>query len=301
MPSSRSAASRRVGERPGHPGEVPDGRALPAPLGQRARGLALEVDHDPVAVGRPEHLAEVVVAVGPDREPGRADGGELVDEVAEVLRPVRHGAERVVVGEGCERRPDLLVDLGGEQPERLGARLLGCEVRVGFVRGERAVHARGHLAEPPGMLGQPRRVVAERLERELPAPARGWNHRGDRRERGLEGRPSRLEHSLQPRGVREPLRGERAEDLELRVRPCLEPAVELEEMKVVEHDGAVRLLDADRCHLRALRRERLRARRGVPPPRAARRRRPPRRRLCRARRGSARACRGRSEPRRSRA
>ena len=193
--------------------------------------------------------------MGPDREPGRADGGELVDEIAEVLRPVRHGAERVVVGEGCERRPDLLVDLGGEQPERLGARLLGCKVRVGFVRGERAVHARGHLAEPPGMLGQPRRVVAERLERELPAPAGGRNHRGDRRERGLEGRPSRLEHSLQPRGVREPLRGESAEDLELRVRPCLEPAVELEEMKVVEHDGAVRLLDADRCHLRAFRRD----------------------------------------------
>ncbi len=123
----------RVGERAGHPGEVAERGALAPPLGQRAGGLALEVDHDPVAVGRPEHLAEVVVAVRPDREPGGADGGELLDEVAEVLGAVRDGAERVVLGQRRERRRDLLVDLGREQAERLGARLLGREVRVGVV------------------------------------------------------------------------------------------------------------------------------------------------------------------------
>jgi hypothetical protein len=58
--------------------------------------------------------------------------GELLDEVAEVLDAVRDGAERVVLGQRRERRRDLLVDLGASRRERLGARLLRREVRVGI-------------------------------------------------------------------------------------------------------------------------------------------------------------------------
>ena len=236
----------------------------------------------------------------PDREPGRPDGGELVDEVAEVLRPVRDGAERVVLRQGRERRRDLLVDLGGEQAERLGARLLGCEVRVVSFAASAAWRPAVTSPSRQARSGSQDGSSRNDSEGELPASARGRDDRGDRRERGLERRPVRRQRSLEPRGVREPRRGERAEHLELRVRPCLEPAIELEHVQLVEHDRAVRLLDADRANLGALRRdagERGEASRRPP---AARRRRPPRRRG-RARRGSARASRGRSGPRRSRA
>ncbi len=184
----------------------------------------------------------------PDREPRRPDGGELLDEVAEVLGPVRDGAEGVVLRQRRERRRDLLLDLGCEQAERLGARLLGREVRVVVVGCERRVEAGGDLAEPPGALGQPGRVVAERPEGDLPASARGRDERGQRRERRLERRPLGGQGPLQPRGVGEAGRGERVEHLELGVRPCLEPAIELQHVELVEHDGAVRLLDAERAN-----------------------------------------------------
>ena len=66
----------------------------------------------------------------PDREPGRADGGELLDEVAEVLGPVRDGAEGVVLGQSRERRRISSSIAAASRRERLGARLLGREVWV---------------------------------------------------------------------------------------------------------------------------------------------------------------------------
>ena len=132
-----------------------------------------------------------------------------------------------------------------EQAERLGARLLGDECRIGMRR-ERGVQLGRDLPEPPHAVGQPPRVVAERVERQLPAPADRRHERGDRGEGGPERGALRLERPLEPRGVPEPRLGQHAQDLELRVRARLEPAVELEHMQLVEHDAAVRLLDAER-------------------------------------------------------
>ena len=89
-------------------------------------------------------------------------------------------------GKRREHVLDLLVDRRREQRERLGARLLGREVRVGRVGGERVVQRRRHLAEPARVRGQPAGVGAERVERELPAvPVR--------RDEPLQDRERRLE------------------------------------------------------------------------------------------------------------
>ena len=237
----RSAASPAYANERVIPARSRTGERLRRRSGSERAGLALEVDHDPVAVGRPEDLAEVVVAVRPDREPGRADGGELLDEVAEVLRAVRDRAERVVLRERRDGRCDLLVDLGGEQRERLGARLLGREVRVGVLRGERRVQPRRYLTEPPRALRQPRRVVAERLEGELQPPPPRDEPVTDA-SAVSSGGPS---VSTRPRAAARCEAAPRApEDFELGVRPCLEPAVELQHVELVEDDRAVRLLDA---------------------------------------------------------
>jgi hypothetical protein len=151
----------------------------------------------------------------------------------------------------------------------------------------------GDLAEPPAAVGQPRRVVAERLERELPAAADGGDERGDRGEGRLERRALVVERALEPSGRSRtaPRRARGAS--RARVRAGLEPAVELQHVQLVEHDAAVRLLDAERPD-------------AAPRGRDAGERREPRRDLRalegvdrlvavrRARRGSARASRRRS-------
>ena len=236
----------------------------------------------------------------PDREPRRPDGGELLDEVAEVLGPVRDGAEGVVLRQRRERRRDLLLDLGCEQAERLGARLLGREVRVVVVGRERRVEAGRDLAEPPGALGQPGRVVVERPEGDLPAPTRGRDERGERRERRLERRPLGRQRPLEPRGVGEAGRGERVEHLELGVRPCLEAgdrASARGARRARRSCSTARRRAGERGHPRPGPRRATRASRRPP---AARMRRPPRRRRP-ARRDSARASPSRTGPRRSRA
>ncbi len=187
----------------------------------------------------------MVVAVRADREPRRPRGRELLHDVADVLDAMGDRTESVVLGEGRERRRDLLVDRRGEQAERLGARLLRAERRIG-IRRERGMQLGSDLPEPPHAVGQPRRVVAERVERQLPTPADRRHQRCHRGEGGTERRPRRLERPLEPRGIPEPRLGQHAQDLELRVRACLEPAVELEHVQLVEHDAAVRLLDAER-------------------------------------------------------
>src|SRR5947209_5016311 len=56
---------RRIRERAEHSRDVAQRAALAAPLGERPRGLPLEVEEDPVVAG-PERLPEVVVAVDAD-------------------------------------------------------------------------------------------------------------------------------------------------------------------------------------------------------------------------------------------
>ena len=66
-------------------------------------------------------------------------------------------------GSSTKMRLDLLVDRRGQQRERLGARVLGREVRVGRVGAEHGVHRAGHLAEP---------LQAREEARRAPTPAR---------------------------------------------------------------------------------------------------------------------------------
>ena len=139
-------ARRRVGERAQHPRDVAQRRALQAPLRDRAPGLALEVEDHPAALG--EHgLAEVVVAVGADDAPARADVGEHLQALLDVLAAAADRVERLEVGQLDEDPLDLLVDRRGEDRERLRARLLGREGRVGRLRAERRVQLARHDAE----------------------------------------------------------------------------------------------------------------------------------------------------------
>src|SRR5438067_8215265 len=112
-----------VRERAQHPGDVTQRRAFLAPLGQAARRLALEVENDPAAVARQHHLAEVIVAVRADHAAADADLRELPEPLAHVL-PATHDRHKplVVFRQPYEDALDLLVDVRGDQRDRLGAR-----------------------------------------------------------------------------------------------------------------------------------------------------------------------------------
>src|SRR3954470_7845608 len=73
-----------VGERAQHACDVAQRRALEPALGERARGLALEVEDHPPAV-REHGLAEVVVAVRADHAAAGADVRERLQLLAHVL------------------------------------------------------------------------------------------------------------------------------------------------------------------------------------------------------------------------
>src|SRR5581483_7607536 len=119
-------------------------RALPPPLRQRPRRLALEVEDHPVLAGRrlrrrrrrwpaafrpgrgvpraggPERLPEVVVAVRADHPPGRPRVRALADQLAHLLAAAADRIERLdVLREIEEDARDLLVDARGQQAERL--------------------------------------------------------------------------------------------------------------------------------------------------------------------------------------
>ena len=236
-PPSRPAARRRrslrrrggVRERAQHPRDVAERRALPAPLGERARGLALEVEDQPVLLVRPERLAEVVVAVRADHAADGADVREQAQVVAHLLAAApRSCSSAGMSGSVGEDVLDLLVDRRGEERERLGARLLGSEVRVGRVGPERVVQQRRHLAEPARVLRQPVGLAARACR--APAPSR--RPRGHEplhgRQRRLEGPALVGDVALERRDMLEAALGEEAEHLELRVHPRLDPAVELQ-------------------------------------------------------------------------
>ena len=73
-PARRGAAD--VVEGAQHPGDVAHREVGQRALGQRPQRLALEVEQHPAALGRVQHLAEVVVAVDPlQRRPARVGGG----------------------------------------------------------------------------------------------------------------------------------------------------------------------------------------------------------------------------------
>ena len=95
------------------------GERLQPPLGQRPRRLALEVEDHPAAVG--EHrLAEVVVAVRADDAAAGADVRQRLQPLAHVLAAAGDRRQRLVVsGRSRKIALDLLVDRRGEQRQRL--------------------------------------------------------------------------------------------------------------------------------------------------------------------------------------
>src|SRR5205085_3492378 len=97
----------RVGERAQHPRHVAERRALASALGERPGRLALEVDHDPVGA-RPEHLAEVVVAVVADQPPDRAEARPQAELLAHLLAAAGDRRELRPVGQAREDLLDLL-------------------------------------------------------------------------------------------------------------------------------------------------------------------------------------------------
>ena len=140
---------------------------------------------------------------------------------------------------------DLLVDGRRQEPERLDARRLRAERRIGLVGREHRVHLAGHFAEPQEAREEPLRLLGELVERELPAvePAAHvlLQDPQRRRERAAGVRVPAAER----RDVREAVLGEEAQNLELRVDAGLEPAEDLEDQLFVEDDRRVRLLRAD--------------------------------------------------------
>ncbi len=237
--------ARGIRERAQHPGHVAQRGALAAPLGERARRLALEVEDHPVVV-RPHGLAEVVVAVRADELARSAGVRELAQLVADLLAAARDRRHRLlIVRQRDEDARDLLVDGRRQQAERLDARRLGTERGIVRLGGEHRVHLAGHLAEPAETGQEALGLLGELVERELPAVEPAAHVLLQDPERGRE-RPARVRVPAAERSdVREAVLGEEAQHLQLGVEPGLEPAEDLEDELVVEDDGRVRLLGAD--------------------------------------------------------
>src|SRR5690349_18196695 len=101
---------RHVREGPQHARDIAKRRPLLAALREAARGFALEVEDHPAAT-RPQHLAKVVVAVGPDRAATNADPRQRPELLADVLAAVADGRNALVLGRQVLEDPlDLLVD-----------------------------------------------------------------------------------------------------------------------------------------------------------------------------------------------
>ena len=97
----------RVREGAQHAGDVAQGRALAASLGDAARRLALEVEDQPVLVLGPERLAEVVVAVRADHPADVPDVRQRTQVVAHLLAAARDRLEHVARGQGDRKSTRL--------------------------------------------------------------------------------------------------------------------------------------------------------------------------------------------------
>jgi hypothetical protein len=188
----------------------------------------------------------VQVAVGADDAPCDVQVRQVLQQLAHVLAAALDRRERLDVGQVDEDALDLLVDVGGQQRERLRARLLGDERRVRALRAERGVQIAGHRAERPEVAEQPLGVRGEPLERELPAvPGVGQVLLQDA-ERRVEQPALVLVPARQRGDVREAALGQEAQQLELGVHARLHAPERLEDQLVAEDHRGVGLLDADR-------------------------------------------------------
>ena len=237
----------RVGERAQHPRDVAQRRALQPPLGQRPRGLALEVEDHPAAVG--EHrLAEVQVAVRADHAAAGAGRRERLEPLAHVLAAAGDLRGRPLVGQLEEDALDLLVDVGHEQRHRLGARLLGRERRVLGLRAERGVQLAGHAAERAQALEQ--RVGPVRRSPRARAPSRRARRPGTPAGRRASRRSAGPANSYQPASgamCSKPRAERKRSSSSSGFTPGSTPAERLQDQRLAEHDRRVGLLDADRA------------------------------------------------------
>ena len=123
-----------------------------------------------------------------DHAPAGADVRERLEALAHVLPAAGDRGERLAVGQVDEQPLDLLVDVGGQQRERLRARLVGRERRVVVARSRARCAARrsprrarggaraarpGRRASPSSTSSQPSRAPA-RYSCRIPSVASIW-------------------------------------------------------------------------------------------------------------------------------
>ena len=182
--------------------------------------------------------------------PPAVDVRERVELLAHVLAAAADRRDGLGVRQVEEDALDLLVDVGVQDRERLGGRLVGREGRVGVVAAERRVQLADHDAERLDAVEQAVRVA--RRARPAPAPSRRGRRPGTpagSRASRTDVAPVDLVPARQRGDVREAARGQEAQQLELRVHARLDLAERLHDQLVAEHDRRVRLLDADRAHV----------------------------------------------------
>src|SRR4051812_49308131 len=159
-PASPSPGAGGVGERSQHAGHVLERGVFRPPLLESARGLALEVEDEPLAFAA-KHLSEMEIAVLADPHSARLRGRERPDPLFE---------ERLAgldLRNGAARNADGLVELAKEvlapADEVLADDRLGSEGRIGRIGGERGVHLADTRPEVSNLLER-QRALAEGLE-----------------------------------------------------------------------------------------------------------------------------------------
>ena len=146
--------------------------------------------------------------------------------IADLLAAAGDRRDRLVVGQVEEHALDLLVDRRGQQAERLGARLLGREVRVAGVGAEHRVHR--PVTAPSSPTRSSSRVPGSSSASSQPSRALG-----DVVLEHAERRVHELAGELVPAGqrgdVREVARRQEAQHLELGVVARLQAAEDLQD------------------------------------------------------------------------
>ena len=166
---AREPDLRGVGERAQHARDVLQRALLQAALGDGPRGLALEVQ-DGQAVGRPEELAQVVVAVDADlHDVAAQEGVQAAQPLLETSAVARDTLGGLLEGRrqgrhpGCEglRRPaGLRPHLVAPGRDVARADRLGRQGVARRGRAQRAVQAAGERADPRGLVRVGRRQGA---------------------------------------------------------------------------------------------------------------------------------------------
>ena len=234
-----------VRERAQHPGDVAERRALAPALGERARRLALEVDHHPVARSSdqsvcPRWRSPCVRIVLPN-EP--ACESSASDSRTSSPRPRIGSSASTSSGSSTKMRliSSSTVAVSSASDSVLGS---SGRSRVARVGAEHGVHRAGHLRRAGAAArGTRSGSLSQLVERELPAvDGAPRTYSCSTPSVASSGRPT---YAYQPASCAmfcEAALGEEAQQLELGVDAGLEPAEDLEDQLLVEDDRRVRLL-----------------------------------------------------------